>query len=446
MKKKILSSLLLASSLFAMDEDLSKVKNDLENNTGLKNFNTKIVDIKKLKDTDGWYTALGAQETQQGTKTFSFTTNKKVIIFGSAYNIDSGENLSIKLDFTKFKKDASYTIGNGPEEYYLITDPECPFCKQLEEKLPLLKDKAKIHVFLTADVIPTHWLARGIINYINSLPPEKRESEARKLFLEKNNAEILKKTDKYNLSLYKNLKEYSSNPQAKRLTDMYYEAIATAFKVDLSTDEKKEKFLNKKIEELSKFDTKKVDEIYAASKNTIDMYFNPKGTPTIIDVKTGNQLENQFEMFGKLGVVDMNKIKEITTNKDLTIVAGKKGAKKAYYFVSTQCPACIQEFKNEAKFEKLLAENEVHFILGTAGGNPQKAQSELKYILSLNDNNQKFETFKTLMKGGQLTSEQMNKTYSVEHEQKIEKFLYDSFQTLVFATPTILDENGKNIR
>lgn len=446
MKNKIITSLLLASSLFAMDPEMEKVKDDLENNSGLKNFNTKIVDIQKLKDNDGWFTAIGMQETQQGNRTFSFTTNKKVIIFGGAYNIDTGENLSIKIDYNKMKKDASYTIGNGPTEYFLITDPECPFCKQLEEKLPLLKDKAKIHVFLTADVIPTHWLAKGTINYINSLPTDKRESEARKLFLEKDNAEIIKKIDKYNISLYQNLKEYLPNPQAKGLTDMYFKSIGKAFKVDLSTDDKKNEFLNKKIAELSKIDTKKVDEIYASSKNMIDMYFNPQGTPTIVEAKTGRKLENQFEMFAAAEVVDMKKIKEIASNKELTVVAGKKGAKKVYYFLSTKCPACIQEFKNETKLNKLLAENEVHFILGTAGENPLLAEKELKYILSLQDDKEKFETLSKIMKGEQLAAEKLNKVYDAEYDKKIEMFQYDSFQTLVFETPTLLDENGKNIR
>lgn len=446
MKRKIITSLLLAGSLFAMDPEMEKVKNELENNSGLKNFNTKIIEIQKLKDTEGWFTAIGMQETQQGNKTFNFTTNKKVIIFGGAYNIDTGENLSIKIDYNKMKKDASYTIGNGPVEYFMVTDPECPFCKQLEEKLPLLKDKVKIHVFLTADVIPTHWLAKGTINYINSLPVEKRESEGRKLFLEKDNSEIIKKVDKYNISLYQNLKEYLPNPQAKGLTDMYFASISKAFKVDLSTDEKKNKFLDKKIEELSKTDMKKVNEIYAASKNTIDMYFTPQGTPTIIDGKTGRKLENQFEMFAAAEVVDINKIKEISSNKDLTVVAGKKGAKKVYYFISTQCPACIQEYKNEEKLNKLLAENEVHFLLGTAGSNPEKAEKELKYILSLKNDKEKFETMSKIMKGEQLTSEQLNKVYDDGYEQIMKDYQYDLFQTLVFATPTVLDENGKDIR
>ena len=444
MKKLLLTSVFVASALFGQDAELQKVKNDLENNSGLKNFNTKILEIQKLKNTDGWYTAIGVQETQQGNRTFNFTTNKNVIIFGGAYDINSGENLSLKVDYNKLKESANYTIGNGEKEYFLITDPECPYCKQLEEKLPLLKDKAKIHVFLTADVIPTHWLAKGVINYINSLPADKKEAEARKLFLEKDNAEILKKVDKYNLSLYKNLKEFSNNPQAKQLTDMYFRDLSKAFKIDLSTDEKKNKFLDSKIAALSKIDTKKVDEIYANTKNTLDMYFNPNGTPTVIEVNTGRKLENQFEMFAQTKTIDLAKIKDITKNKDLTVVAGKKGAKKAYSFISTQCPACVQEFRSD-KLNKLLSEYEVHFLLGTSGGNPLKAEYEMKHILSLQED-KRFEALSSIMKGEQLSREVLEKTYDESFDRKIEGLAYDMFQTMVFETPTILDENGKNIR
>lgn len=66
MKKLLLTSVFFASALFGQDAELQKVKNDLENNSGLKNFNTKILEIQKLKNTDGWYTAIGVQETQQG--------------------------------------------------------------------------------------------------------------------------------------------------------------------------------------------------------------------------------------------------------------------------------------------------------------------------------------------------------------------------------------------
>ena len=50
------------------------------------------------------------------------------------------------------------------------------------------------------------------------------------------------------------------------------------------------------------------------------------------------------------------------------------------------------------------------------------------------------------MKGEQLSREVLEKTYDESFDRKIEGLAYDMFQTMVFETPTILDENGKNIR
>ncbi len=58
MKKILLTSIFVASALFGQDAELQKVKNDLENNSGLKNFNTKILEIQKLKNTICCYSAL----------------------------------------------------------------------------------------------------------------------------------------------------------------------------------------------------------------------------------------------------------------------------------------------------------------------------------------------------------------------------------------------------
>ena len=201
MKKKLLLVSLITSFLFAQETDLSKIKNEIENLDGFKSFNTKILEIDNLKGVDGWYTAKGLQETNQGKRSFDFITNKEVVIFGSAYNLTSGEYLNVKFDFNKLKKSANYSVGNGKKEFFLVTDPECPFCQNLEEKLKLLKDKATIHVLLTADVIPSHFASRGMINYINSFPVEKRAVEANKVFLEKDRAKLLKVIDKYKLKI-----------------------------------------------------------------------------------------------------------------------------------------------------------------------------------------------------------------------------------------------------
>ncbi|WP_418181419.1 hypothetical protein ACNSOL_12010 (plasmid) [Aliarcobacter lanthieri] len=441
MRKSFLLSIIATSFLFANEVDLDKVKNEIENLEGIRNFNTKIIEIKELKGADGWYTAKGLQDTNQGKRSFDMITNKEILIFGNAFNLKTGEPLNVKFDFSKLKDTANYKIGNGKQEFFLVTDPECPYCQQLEEKLHLLKDKATVYVYMTADVIPSHLAAKGTINYINSLPIEKRPAEANKLFLEKNKAELLKKIDKYNIEMYQFLLEYKANPEARGLVSMYFKNIEDAFGIKLDTDEEKDKFLNKKINELKNIDLSKVNAEYTSTKDIIDIYFKVNGTPSVFDIN-GRKLSNQFEMFSMVDVYDIDKIKELSKS-DFVIKTGKKGAKKAYYFLSTQCPACVNDFNNKEKLDKLLAENEVHFFLGVNGVNYIKAEKELKYILSQPDNETKFKLLKSIMSGNQLIDEQLNKNYGQDYEMKIKKFIYqDQFQTLIMATPTIIFDNN----
>lgn len=443
-KKTVLLSLCTSISLFAMTPELEKVKKEFEELPGFKNFNTKVIDLKAI---DGdWYSIKGQQETKLGKRAFDAFSNKKTIVFGTGFNLETGDNLNIKTDFSAFKKNEIYSVGNGKEEFFLVTDPECPFCKQLEEKMYLLKDKATVHVLMVSDLIPSHLAARGMQNYILSLPQEKRASEASNIMLENDKSKILKKIDKYNISMYQNLSSLINNPQAARLTFSYIADLEKAFSVKLDTPEKIDSFLNKKISELSKENFSKIEEEYKNTKEIIDMYFKPSGTPMVYSAN-GQKLNNQFEMFIKAGAFDFNKVKELATNKELSITAGKIGAKKLYYFVGTQCHACKNVFNDKKKIDEMLAKYEVHFILGQAGGNEAISEKEIKYIYSLKDEKEKFSTMRNLLEGNiALSQEQLNKTYSKEYENKIAEYLFrDLMMTFVLETPSVIDEDGKKI-
>lgn len=58
----------------------------------------------------------------------------KTGVYGRGYNAETPkEYLSFLPE--KISADAAMTIGNGPFEMFVISDPLCPFCKQLELKL-----------------------------------------------------------------------------------------------------------------------------------------------------------------------------------------------------------------------------------------------------------------------------------------------------------------------
>lgn len=440
MRKTLLLSIATTTLLLAQNADLEKAKQEIENLQGFKNFNTKVMEIQHLEGADGWYAIKGLQDTNQGKRSFDMVTNKEVVVFGNAFSLKDGKNLSVKTDFAKLKSSASYKIGNGKEEFFLVTDPECPYCQRLEEKLHLLKDKATIYVYMTADIIPSHLAAKGMINYINSFPEKDRGGVANKIFLEKDKTKLLKTIDKYNIEMYTALLQYKSNPEARGLASMYLGYLSQAFGVKLDTDAEQNRFLNDKIKELSKTDYAKLDKEYTTTQETIDIHFKPNGTPTVFDA-AGNKLSNQFEMFAKLDAYDMDKIRALASDSELMVKAGKKGAKKAYYFISTQCPACINDFNNKEKLDKLLAENEVYFFLGVNGGDYQTAEKELKYILSQKDDAKKLEALKSIMAGQKLNQEQLNTQIEPALDSKISKFAFqDQFETFVMATPTIIFE------
>lgn len=442
--KKVLLSIVAVASLYADSSSLEGVKKEIESLPGLKNFNTKIIEIKEIDK--NWYAIKGLQETQQGKRTFDAFSNKKLMIIGNGFDLENGKTINIQTDFSQFKDKVSYSIGNGKNEYYLITDPECPYCVDLEEKLPLLKDDAKIHVFLTGDIIPSHLASNGIVNYIESLPKEKRAAESRAIFLEKNRANTLKKIDKYNLHMYQMIQTYKNNPEAKPIIDSYINDLEKAFNIKLDNNEVLNKFLQEKIDKSKSSITPELEKQIQDKKDLISMYFKPNGTPSVYKMD-GQKLNNQYEMFNGIDKVNMNKIKEIAEDKELNITAGKIGAKKVYYFIGTQCPACKQHYANKESLNKLLENNEVHFILALNGSNPTKAQKELMYLYSLNDESTKFKLLDSIMQGKELSMEELNKTYSNEFMRKMSKYLNkDMNDTFVNGTPSIYDENGKNIR
>lgn len=438
--KKILYSLIAASCLYASNGSLEEVKNEIESLPGLKNFNTKIEQIKEIDK--NWYAIKVIQETQQGKRSFDAFSNKKLFIIGNGFDLENGKTINIQTDFTKFKEKASYTIGNGKEEYFLITDPECPFCVSLEKILPLLKDKVKIHVFLTGDIIPAHLASKGIINYIESLPKDKRAAESRAIFLETNKANVLKKIDKYNPSMYQMMLSYKNNPDARPIIDSYVKELEVAFNVKLDNEAALEKFLTEKI--ASTKITPAIEKSVQEKRDIISMYFKANGTPSVYKAD-GQKLRDQFELFD--GVVNMEKIKEMASNKELSITAGKIGAKKAYYFIGTQCAGCKEHYSDKNGLKKLLDNYEVHFLLALNGSNPTKAQKELLYLYSLADETTKYKLLDSIMNGKELSFDELNKQYSNEYMQKIGKYLNnDMMETLVDYTPAVYDENGKNIR
>ena len=69
------------------------------------------------------------------------------LIFGKAVDLKTGKEISFPKNMKIVKEGVAFKIGHGPKEIYLVTDPECQFCRRLERNLPKdFKDKYTVNV------------------------------------------------------------------------------------------------------------------------------------------------------------------------------------------------------------------------------------------------------------------------------------------------------------
>lgn len=130
----------------------------------IKQFNAKATSIY---DTGDMYIA--NIKVQNATDTVFISKDKKYLIVGNVLNINNGKGLAAPIPNLEIAKDKeSFVFGTGKKEYYLFTDPECPFCKKLEEYLPKLEKDVKIKVFYNP-LLELHPAAKELSKYQLSL-------------------------------------------------------------------------------------------------------------------------------------------------------------------------------------------------------------------------------------------------------------------------------------
>ncbi|GAB6045729.1 hypothetical protein JCM11957_13270 [Caminibacter profundus] len=152
--KKIILSLSVAASLFAFDKILSnqELQNIIKSTPiypqleeAMKQENVKLKGTKK----DNFY--IIEVDTPRGKGLIYVTVDKKYTILGRV--IDNKTKKPLIPNFPKnaniIKKGIMFTFGKGNKEIYLVTDPECPFCRMLEkQKKEILEKDYKVHVIL----------------------------------------------------------------------------------------------------------------------------------------------------------------------------------------------------------------------------------------------------------------------------------------------------------
>lgn len=161
-KKLIISSLLIVCSLNAAMKEASK--NDIAQMEQLELFKRAQIKIVKAYDIGNLY--ILTINVQGNNDEIYLTKDKKLILSGDVINANNGIKITAPADLTGVRGKEAFVYGNGKEEYFLFTDPECPYCKKLETYLPQIKDKVKIRVFYYP--LESHENAKDLSLYIMS--------------------------------------------------------------------------------------------------------------------------------------------------------------------------------------------------------------------------------------------------------------------------------------
>lgn len=189
--KKILVLVGLVSIVFGSDKLLSqKELNEVLKSSyiypkliqGIKKGYIKVRGVKK----DGFY--IINIKTKRGSGNIYITEDKKYTIIGNVIDNKTKTPLIAKFPINEkiVKEGVSFTFGKGDKEIYLITDPECPFCKMLEkEKKEILEKNYKVHVILYP--LSFHKNAKAMSYYILAGKDDKEKSKRLKEVLQGSN-------------------------------------------------------------------------------------------------------------------------------------------------------------------------------------------------------------------------------------------------------------------
>ena len=189
--KKILISSILALSLFGFDKVLPQTKTlEVLKSTPIYNKIAPLLQKGKIKTKatlkDGFY--IIEIDTRRGKGLIYVTKDKKYTIIG---RVISKNGKMLIPNFPKnadiIKKGVMFTFGEGKKDIYIVTDPECPFCRMMEkQKKEILKKNYRVHVILMP--LPFHKDAKAMSYYILAGKTDKERAKRMSETLEGSNA------------------------------------------------------------------------------------------------------------------------------------------------------------------------------------------------------------------------------------------------------------------
>ena len=185
-KKVIISSLLLSVSSYADYKEITK--NEIAQMEQLELFKRAQIKITKAYDTGSLY--ILNINVQGNPDEIYLTKDKKLVLAGDVIDVSNGTKVTAPADLTGVRGKEAFVYGTGSEEYFLFTDPECPYCKKLESYLPQIANKVKIRVFYFP--LDSHVNAKDLSLYI--LSQKTNEKKIAAMFDASENIEKAKST------------------------------------------------------------------------------------------------------------------------------------------------------------------------------------------------------------------------------------------------------------
>ena len=171
---KVLNSNIEAEEDPVRKLELKKAKNILYKVEGIGTDRTRVLILKELMTLN----------------LIQLTKDKKLVLAGDAIDPSTGMKISAPVDVAPLRGKEAFVYGKGSEEYFLFTDPECPYCKKLESYLPQIANKVKIRVFYFP--LESHVNAKDLSLYI--LSQKTNEKKIAAMFDASENIEKAKST------------------------------------------------------------------------------------------------------------------------------------------------------------------------------------------------------------------------------------------------------------
>lgn len=169
MKKRLLALAMSVTALSAMqNSDFDKL--EVFKSKGAKTVANKLVG----KNLD-LYIVRGIDGRGNSYEIVVDSTGKYIVPTATVIDVDKQEQIKIPIDMSSIKGKEAFSYGTGKNEYYVFTDPQCPYCKRFEQQWTSLSSNIKLNVYLYN--LPFHKEAGSMSRWVLSAKNSKEKAQ-----------------------------------------------------------------------------------------------------------------------------------------------------------------------------------------------------------------------------------------------------------------------------